>query len=66
VESLRAPPVPPAEAAQPPVAPPAARNNGILEYWIIGIMGSKIRRPRVVSFPLNTLFHYSIIPVKDS
>jgi len=51
LENSKALPAPPAEAVQPPVAPPVAPNNGILEYWMIGIMGSKIRRPRVVSFP---------------
>jgi hypothetical protein len=47
VESLRAPPVPPAEAAQPPVALPVAQNNGMMEYWIIGIMGIKKDKVRI-------------------
>jgi hypothetical protein len=47
VESLRAPPVPPAEAAQPPAALPAAPNNGMMEYWIIGIMGIKKDKVRI-------------------
>ena len=56
VGSLKALQVLPAEPAQLPVVLPAAPNNGMMEYWIIGIMETK---------PIVPPFHYSTIPIKD-
>jgi hypothetical protein len=47
VESLRVLPVPPAEAVLPLAAPPAARNNGMMENWNTGTMEIKNRRARI-------------------
>jgi hypothetical protein len=51
VESLKAPQALPVELAQPPVVLPVAPDNGMMEYWIIGIMGIKKDKVR-----LNGLF----------
>jgi hypothetical protein len=47
VESLKALPALPVGPVQPPVVPPVAPNNGMMEYWIIGIMGIKKDKVRI-------------------
>jgi len=47
VESLKALPALPVGPVQQPVVPPVAQNNGMMEYWIIGIMGIKKDKVRI-------------------